>query len=182
VELAVINKIFLEREVQKVTDGNMQGFLLAAMGDFPYYFWEAPASVGQYHPKDERKAGGLVLHTRRVCKLVDIFVRFYDLTLWERDILLAASVLHDSFARGIPPKELGASDVMHPLYPLLQFPFNGYADRFIDANNYAVLMECISSHSGPWSVNPLLRSNKKLPGIFQIIDYVASRENIEVKL
>lgn len=182
-ELATLNRIFLEQEVQRITDGNLQKFLMATLDDFPEYFWEAPASVNWYHPEDERKAGGLVLHTRRVCKLVDDFVRFYNLSLWEQDILLASAILHDSFARGIPPKDIKASDVMHPLYPLMQFPYNGYADRFhIDASAYHTIMECVSSHSGRWSVNPLLNSNKKLPVIFQTMDYIASRVHIEVKL
>lgn len=177
-----INKLRIEQTIRNLTDVNLQKFLLAAMLDFPEYFWTAPASNTKYHYPDEREEGGLVLHVRRLAELTEVMVRFYDLNIWERDILLASCILHDSFSRGLPHK-LGSGSVWeHPLYPRQRFPFNGYADRFITKNVYEEIMECVDSHMGRWSVSPLLHSKRKLPSIFQLIDHLGSRENIKIEL
>lgn len=181
-ELHQINKLLIEGEIAKLHDGNIKKFLISCIDRFPDYFWEAPASNSKYHPDDERKPGGLVLHVRRLCKLTEDMVRLHGLNLWERDILLASCVLHDSFARGIPPRVSNGSDPFHPVYVQYQFPFNADADRFIERRVYEEIMECVSSHQGPWSPNLMLTSNRKLPVIFQTIDYIGSREHVKIEL
>lgn len=176
------NRLRIEQEIEKVTEGGMFDFLKASLDRFPDYFWDAPASNGKYHPPDERQKGGLVLHVRRLCNLTETFVRFYSLNLWERDVLLAACILHDAFARGVPPNTANFSVAMHPLYPRQELPFNGFADKFLKENVYEEVMECVESHMGPWSPSPLLYSKKKLPTIFQLIDHIGSRENIIVEI
>lgn len=180
--LIASNKAFIEEEIKKVYNKNVQDFLREAVSDFPEYFWVAPASVEKYHYPDERKKGGLVLHVRRLCKLTDSIVRMEQLNMWERDVLLASSILHDSFARGIPPHNKGFSDPFHPLYPVERFPFNGYADRFIEKKIYDEIMECVVSHSGVYSVHPIMHSKKKLAKIFQTMDHFASRDYIKIEL
>lgn len=180
--LITSNKTFIEEEIKKVTSKNLQKFLREAVQDFPDYFWIAPASLEKYHYPDERKKGGLVLHVRRLCKLSDSMVILEELNLWEKDILIAASLLHDSFARGIPPHTKGYSDPFHPIYPAERFPFNGYADRFIEKKVYDEIMDCVVSHSGRHSVHPIMHSKKKLAKVFQTMDYLASRDYIKVEI
>lgn len=177
-----VNKAFINEEIKKLYSKGLKDFLTEAVKDFPGYFWISPASLEKYHPQDERMRGGLVLHVRRLCKLVEAFVDVYELNMWERDVLLASSILHDSFARGIPPHTKGYSDPFHPVYPIERFPFNGYADRFIDKKIYDEIMECVTSHLGRYSVSPLLNSKKKLATIFQTMDHVASREYVIINL
>lgn len=182
-DLEATNKFFIEQDINKhITNAEVIRFMISAIDRFPDYFWTAPASKSKYHPPDERKDGGLMLHTRRVIKLSLDMVRFHELNYWEKDVLVAVSILHDSFARGIPPNVKNASDEMHPFYVPMQFPYNGDADRYLDKNVYDEIMECIVSHSGRFSVHPLVHSKRKLPSIFQTVDYLASREHIEVKL
>lgn len=181
-EPSEVNKILIEGEIGKLSDGNIKKFLISCIDRFPDYFWEAPASNTKYHQEEERKPGGLVLHVRRLFRLTEDMVRLHNLNLWERDILLSACVLHDSFARGIPPRTLNYSDPLHPVYVAYSFPFNADADRFIERKVYEEIMECVSSHQGPWSPNEMLKSNRKLPVIFQTIDYIGSREHIKIEL
>jgi hypothetical protein len=177
------NKIFIEEEIKKLNNSNIQDFLREAVRDFPDYFWISPSSIEKYHYPDERKKGGLVLHVRRLCRVVEAFVVMQELNMWERDVLLAAAILHDSFSRGIPPATKGYSDPFHPLYPPERFPYNGYADRFIkDKKIYDEIMECVVSHSGRYSVHPLLHSKKKLATFFHMSDYIASRDFIMVEV
>ncbi len=182
-ELESTNKFFIEQDISKnTTNADVERFLISAIDRFPDYFWTVPASRNKYHPPDERKEGGLVLHTRRVIKLSLDMVRFYELNYWEKDVLVAASVLHDSFARGIPPNVNKASDEMHPFYAVSQFPYNGDADRYLDKKVHEEIMECVVSHQGRFSVHPIIQSKRKLPSIFQMVDHLASRVHIEVKL
>jgi hypothetical protein len=183
-ELKEINKIFIEGEIRnKVTDAGIKDFLFAAINDFPDYFWTAPASRSKYHYPDERQEGGLVLHVRRMCKLTEDIVRMYELTLWEKDVLIAACILHDSFSRGIPPNVKNASDPLHPFYPEMMFPYNAYADRFIkDQRIYDEIMTCVASHMGRFSVVKSVVSNKKLPAMFHMIDYIASRTYVKIEI
>jgi hypothetical protein len=177
------NKISIEEEIKKISNTNVQDFLRASVEDFPDYFWISPASLEKYHYPDERVKGGLVLHVRRVCKLIEAFVIMQELNMWERDVLLAAAILHDSFARGVPPATKGYSDPFHPLYPSERFPYNGYADRFIkDKKIYDEIMECVVSHSGRYSVHSLLYSKKKLATFFQMVDYIASRDFVMIEV
>lgn len=181
-DLAFSNKIFIEQEIKKIRNGDLKRFMNSAIDRFPDYFWEIPASNEKYHPPDERKKGGLVLHVRRLIVMIDHMARYYSLNYWEKDVLIAAAILHDAFSRGLPPNISNGSDELHPIYAVQQFPFNADADRYIDKKIYDEIMECVISHSGPYSVHPLLNSNKKLPSIFQLADYLVSRENVEVKL
>lgn len=181
-DLSTTNKLFLEQDIKNnVTNADVTRFLIFAMDRFPDYFWEVPASRN-HHPPDERKKGGLVLHTRRTIKVSLDMVRFHELNYWEKDVLIAASVLHDSFARGVPPNVGKASDDMHPFYVPQQFPYNADSDRFLEKKVYDEIMECVVSHMGRFSVHPIVRSNRKLPSIFQLVDYLASRSHVEVKL
>lgn len=176
------NKVLLKEEIKKAYDDRVKSFLNECVEDFPDYFWIAPASLEKYHYEDERKKGGLVLHVRRLCRLVESLADHHELNMWERDVLISSAVLHDSFARGIPPATKGYSDPFHPIYPTERFPFNGYADRFIDKKIYDEIMECVVSHMGRHSVPILLHSKKKLATIFQLADYVASRDYIKIEI
>lgn len=178
-----INRLYIEGEIQKITNGEIKEFLLASINKFPEYFWEAPASVSKYHYPDEREKGGLVLHVRRLCKLVDDVVRMHALNYWERDILISACVLHDSFARGIPPNDGNSSDPLHPVYPEYMLPYNTFGDNYIkDRKVYDEIMECVSSHSGRFSPVSSLQSNRKLPMLFHMIDYIGSRDYIKIEV
>lgn len=181
-ELKNISKLHIEGEINKLTDGNIKKFLISCVDRFPDYFWEAPASNNKYHQEDERSAGGLVLHVRRLIRLTEHMVRFHNLNAWERDVLLSACILHDCFARGIPPRDLKHSDPLHPVYVEYMFPFNADADRFIERRVYDEIMECVSSHQGRFGPNSMLISNRKLPMIFQLIDYIGSRKDIKIDL
>lgn len=176
------NKVFIEEEIRNLYSEKLKDFLREAVKDFPDYFWSAPASLEKYHYPDERKKGGLVLHVRRLIKVIESMVILQELNMWERDVLIASAILHDSFARGIPPHTKGYSDPFHPIYPSERFPFNGYADRFIDKKIYDEIMDCVVSHLGRYSVHPIMYSKKKLATVFQISDHLASRDYIKIEV
>lgn len=175
-------KALILKEIEKVRDEGNRRFLRDAIERFPEYYWTAPASVTHFHPPDEREEGGLVLHVRRLCKLVEDIVYMKGLNSWEQDVLLSAAILHDSFSKGLPPSVSEYSDPLHPIYVEHMFPFTADAERFLDRPRYEAIMECVVSHSGRFSPIKSVMSEKKLPTLFQMVDFIGSRPHVEVKL
>lgn len=177
-------KMLLETDLNLFTDVGVRKFVQNCLDDFPSYFWTAPASgTGKYHPEDENVEGGLVLHTRRVIRVVLLLADMYDLNWSERDILVAAAFLHDSWSKGRNSKSNNINtDPYHPLYVEEKFPLTPYGDQHIPQSVYTAIMECVASHSGKYSVSKLLNSDRKLPRILQLADYLASRRGITVDL
>ena len=97
-ELALIHNDFMKEIAVKT--------LMAA----PKEFWSAPASSsGKYHAEDERAAGGLVLHEKKVVKYAHYFAQEPD--CWDEmkannyiayDGLIVAALLHDCVKSGNP--------------------------------------------------------------------------------
>lgn len=175
---------FKQHILSKLHDESNKKFLELCMEDFPNYFWIAPSSgTGKYHPEDEFAEGGLVLHTRRVIKIAEDLCTMYELSYYERDVLLVAATLHDSWSKGLDSDTINyMSDSFHPLYPAQMFPFNGYSAQFIPERTWEDIMGCVVSHMGRWSVNKWLNIDKKLPNLLKIADYMASRRHIKVEL
>jgi hypothetical protein len=178
------SKILLEGEIKHFTDLGIQKFIEACIEEFPDYFWKVPASgSGKFHPEDENTPGGLVTHTRRVIRMIEHLGNLYGLSFWETDVLRAAAILHDSFCKGLNGQSRNTNtDVFHPLYVRHNFPWVGFGDRYTDEKTYDEIMYCVESHSARWSVSKVLNVDKKLPNIFKVADYIASRKEIKVKV
>ena len=58
-------------------------------------FWYIPSSASMHYPPDEQMEGGLVLHTQRVFRVVEILGSLYELESIEVDKLKSAALLHD---------------------------------------------------------------------------------------
>lgn len=168
----------------KVKDEGIKKFTLACIDDFPNYFWSAPASgSGKYHPPDERIEGGLYLHTKRVVKVVEDLSRMHELSYYERDVLISAALLHDSFCKGLDdtPENM-MTDAYHALYPTQMFPYKGFSSGFLPERVWDDIMACVVSHMGRWSIVKWMDVDKKLCNILKTADYIASRSHIIVNL
>lgn len=177
-------KKLLIEETDKIKSYEIKQFILSCIEDFPEYFWTAPASgTGIYHEEEENKPGGLVTHVRRLNRLIEDMTELHSLNIVERDILLAASILHDSWCKGWYENSTNKNtDMFHPLYVPQKFPFRGFADKYISESLYDEIILCVVSHSGKYSVTKALNVDKKLPRIFQTVDYLGSRTHIKIKI
>lgn len=177
-------KNLLLQEAEKIKTHEIKLWIIECIEDFPDYFWTAPASgTGLYHEEEENTSGGLVTHVRRLNKLIDDMTEFHSLNLVERDILLSASILHDSWCKGWNSNSTNKNtDMFHPLYVPQKFPFKGFADRYFSESVYDEIMLCVVSHSGKYSVTKALHVDKKLPKIFQMVDYIGSRSHVKIKV
>jgi hypothetical protein len=162
-------------------------FTQQALGRAPTYFWIRPSSTsGGYHPADEFVPGGLVVHTVKVCVLMQEFFRQPGVFSGEQqDILMSAAILHDLLSSGFPGRELREestgflrTDPLHMLY--VREYLKGLKFETLDGDGtdrgapkeriagtmpwFNDLMICIEGHYGPWSPVPQVRLDDEFVG------------------
>jgi 23S rRNA maturation-related 3'-5' exoribonuclease YhaM len=92
----------LLKVVRRISTDSIKAWTAVMLSVAPSAFWDkAASSTGKYHKADENGAGGQVVHTLRVCAMVDHLVRMDNLSVKERDILLSATILHDICKYGV---------------------------------------------------------------------------------
>lgn len=151
-------------------------------------FWNIPSSFsGKYHPADEHNAGGNVLHTKRVVRVAMILADSYSLSTDERDVIIAACLLHD-VTKGIASKDDSCFeyDPMHP-YTVGKFvtkcqlhdkEYGNDAQStslFVTEEMAQTVLRLIRCHLGPWSPVPETYPITYMDYIVHIADNVASK-------
>lgn len=169
----------LHKVVKTISSDSIKAWTIGMLKIAPLAFWErAASSTGKYHRADENGAGGQVMHTLRVCAMVDHLVRMDNLPVIERDMLLSAAILHDICKYGVDGKSehtfLEHPQLVKDLWEknLLLLPKCEYDSKIINT---------ILQHSGRWGEYPLsLRTHSGR--LLHIADFIASRHNIDVRL
>ena len=158
---------------------NISQWVLAMLDITPQAFWEkATSSTGKYHRADENQPGGQIIHTMRVCLVAEHLVRMDELTEIERDILLAAAILHDICKYGVDGK------TEHTLseHPQLVNKLRESNMLFLPPCEFDTqIINTIEQHSGRWTIAPF-PTKTKLGRLLHIADFIASRYDIDVKL
>ena len=109
-----MNKEYIENvfknELALIHNDFMKEIAVKTLMAVPNEFWSAPASSsGKYHAEDERSAGGLVLHEKKVVKYAHFFAQEPD--CWDEmkvnnyipyDGLIVSALLHDCVKSGNP--------------------------------------------------------------------------------
>jgi 23S rRNA maturation-related 3'-5' exoribonuclease YhaM len=138
--------------------------------DVPDYFYEKPSSSsGKYHPSDERSKCGLVLHTCRVTKLVDDLCVSAQIDGVDRDDLIVAAILHDSFKYDLPPGNLHTVK-LHCIIPGEQLDIS---DR---------INHLIRTHDGQWGLPQEWKDADEHQKLLHYADYISSRSYIHVRI
>lgn len=150
-------------------------------------FWHIPASFSSsYHPPDEHNQGGNVLHTKRVVRIASLLCESYSLVDSERDIVLAAAILHD-VTKGvlIDGSDEFSYDPMHPYtvngfildcitYDKTYSKDNTSSTLFVSEEDLQTILRLIRCHLGPWSPVPETIPITYMDYILHISDHVAS--------
>jgi len=155
-----------DREVRQAT--------LDITGVAPPYFWIVPASTSGYHHPLCQETRGLWAHTLMVVgayqRLVDSYEERGLITHAERDLGLAACILHDQRKEGEPLRPKGSSTSDHDL-KMADVVRDRMGDRVADA---------IASHMGPWYDGPA--PGTPLQDLVHNADMMASTANVTVKV
>ena len=165
----------LEDELSKIKDEEIRNLTKECLDKAPPHFWYRPASsTGKYHSPDENEVGGLILHTKRVCKVGEILLEAW-FTPVNSDVVRSACILHDicKYGDGSSPTQYTLSN-----HPKLGGEFvrkvagDKYSKEKVDA-----ISNAITSHMGKWGV-PF--ENKPENLIVHFADVIATKIYEEV--
>ena len=177
----------LLNEINLINDDSIASFVRSILLKAEI-FWNIPSSFsGKYHPPDEHNAGGNVLHTKRVVRVAAILCYSYSLSGDERDIIIAACILHD-ITKGIASEDSTSFnyDPMHP-YTVGNFISKCQAhdkeygndsqstSLFISEDVAQTILRLVRCHLGPWSPVPETCPITYMDYIVHIADNVASK-------
>lgn len=158
--LAMIGDAQIHRETRELT---------AAA---PHYFWEVPASTSGYHHPACRRGRGLWIHTLMVVTVLDRLSESYVqqglIDHRERDLAIAAGVLHDQRKNGDPASPSPKSVSDHDLRMSRVVREESDLDEQV--------ADVIASHMGPWYDGP--QPEEPIEQLVHNADMVASTESI----
>ena len=151
-------------------------------------FWVIPSSFsGKYHPMDEHNSGGNMLHTKRVVRAAKILSDSYSLSDEDRDVVYAATILHD-ITKGI---KLDGEKSFHydPMHPYTVGSFvkkcqqedtsfaseNQSSTLFVSEDTVQSILRLVRCHLGPWSPIPETYPITYLDMIVHMADNIAAK-------
>lgn len=171
--------------VKKIQNSEIKKFVEEILKKVPKYFWVIPASsTGKYHPGYALGEGGLIRHTRAAVQIaLDLFRNdtIQNFKPVEKDIIIAALILHDSVKNG-PGGKYTTADHGMLVEQLAKFDVEA-----ADPNDpKAIIFKCVRSHMGQW--NEDYRTNKvvapkpvaRIERFVHMCDYLASRKCLEL--
>ena len=140
-------KEFIE-ELEKIKDKEIRGFTEECLVRSPSHFWYRPSSsTGKYHAPEENEVGGLILHTKRVCKAAEVLIEAWMEPI-DADIIRSACILHDICKYGIAPSSTKWTLNNHP-------QLGGEFIRTVATDKYNkdkvdAISDAVAYHSGKW--------------------------------
>lgn len=183
----------LLEEINMIQDDGIASFVRSVLLKAES-FWSIPSSFsGKYHPADEHKPGGNVLHTKRVVRIAKIMAESYSLSEDELDIIIAACILHD-VTKGVMSSDVDTFcyDPMHP-YTVAKFiascqiadkEFGSDAQSttlFITEESVQTILRLIRCHLGPWSPVPETYPITYMDYIVHLSDNIASKLHLVIE-
>jgi len=145
----------------------------------PDNFWIIPASsTGKYHPEHSQGEGGLIRHILAALYFARELFEVYSATDEEKDIVIAALILHDIAKAVAEPHDIVAAQSL----------------RWSKSANPLVVctIAAVRWHMGPWATgstkcHPAEQGLKRFPEDFSrteqvthFADYMASRKRVNL--
>ena len=186
----------MKSEIEQIANKEFRKHVEAIMMEADDFVVDLASSTsGKYHPKDETMPGTNPLHFRRVFVFAKELAEIYSCTKIERDIMLAAALLHDVFKAGLePPKGKKAHTV--PTHMVIVYD---YIKAYCTANKENIVIDTMLMlrdcailclfHYGKWNPNEVYQIKDKgvttmsdrlseLAMVFHVADCLAARRSI----
>ena len=178
-----------EYELNWIKDDGIRNFVRDAVSKLPDYFFTcAASSTGKYHPSYALGDGGLVRHTKAAVALAKdlLGLEMYQgaYTPVEKDLILAALILHDGMKHGLNGSSFTVTE--HPVIVAEWIVNEMNAKNVIGEQNAETLSNTIASHMGQWNYDykskraVLPKPSSKMQKFVHQCDYLASRKYLEV--
>lgn len=163
-----------KNELDLIKDIQIKDLIVKILSMAPKYFWRIPSSSsGKWHPSDEDKVGGKVLHTKRSVYIAYHLARMDELKELEKDLLIGAMIVHDICCQGSEDEALSTTMPEHGL--LVQKKTKSLQD----SPYYAAIMAIVQTHMGHWGP---VKPEKKLEKLAHIADYISSRKAAKIDI
>ena len=176
---------YFKEEIELIQSEDLRLFLTIAVENmFDYVFTKPASSSGKYHPMSDLGEGGLIRHIKGVFYLgYDMLNLEQNVPLYsqrERDMILIALILHDSWKYGNDVIERIHTLTEHPLLAATWIEQNEIFDGVIPQEDRNFIGGCIASHSGQWNTNrkkeEILPKPQTISQQFvHLCDFIASR-------
>tara|TARA_Y100000310_G_C20652310_1_gene800111 strand:+ start:1267 stop:1974 length:708 start_codon:yes stop_codon:yes gene_type:complete len=132
--------------VDQISNPDLQHFCTNALQEAAQQFWIAPSSsTGRNHPPEDSGTSGLIRHLIKAGEVTKQVARREDFTPYEKDMALAATLLHDIRKNG---HEWGEStDYRHGLLGaeyLQEF-------KLRDGTAKQIIVDTVRYHMAPWN-------------------------------
>ena len=157
------------------------------------FFTTASSSTGKHHPPEDNGKGGCIRHTLKAIQVGMDLCRLYNLNDYNRDIIITALLLHDSFKNWKDGKwnkhtnyehgKVGADMIRYRAKNAYSFIYH----PVISCQTYKQILKVahlVEIHMGRWA-QPKKYLNffrKRLEQIIIESDYIASRKGISFKV
>lgn len=177
-------------ELELIKNDDINNFVMEVLRLAPGYFFSIPSSsTGKYHPKYEYCTGGLTIHTRAVVyfltNLLELDMFRKEFTIRERELLIAAAILHDVKKNGENPQSK-YTVFEHPrLASEFIVSFKGCG--IIPDEEIQYIADCVITHMGQWNTKKR-GGNDTLPlpttlqqKLIHLSDYLSSREDVNLE-
>ena len=172
-------------EINYIKDQRVKNSLVYMINKLPDYFFEvAASSTGKYHPSYALGDGGLLRHSKAAMRIG------YELlsdptigdkySLIEKDIMLAALLIHDGLKLGKTKEKYTRFD-----HPILMAEYIEEEKDNLELNDEERKLMCdvIKTHMGSWTtdyngVEVLEKPKTKYQNFVHMCDFLASRKCI----
>lgn len=172
----------LEPYIEEIEDHKIKMLTSTCLEKAPNYFWVRPVAVsGKYHPAFVNCQGGTVKHTAFAVYLgIELCNTFgIDEGTIQRDIIISALILHDTFKSGYNDSDDWRYGLFHPFMP--RKAFEKECSRI--SPHFDSIMTLIETHmgnieSGAWTPGGLKPESVEAQ-IVHLADYIASRRQLD---
>lgn len=161
----------LEEEQNRIKDEEIRKLTEECLCKAPPHFSYKPASsTGKYHAPDENESQGLILHTKRVCRVGEILIEAWIAPI-NADVIRSALILHDvrKYGKIYEPTRYTLSN--HPKLGgefVREVAGDRYPEDKVNAISNAILF-----HMGKWGVFPFEMKDENL--IVHLADVLATK-------
>lgn len=180
-------KVFSD-ELLLIEDDHIREVTKKVITELPdYFFTTAASSTGKYHPEYALGDGGLVRHTKAAVKICsDLLALEYNQSKFapeERDLMIAALILHDGMKHGLNGSKYTVAD--HPVVMAKYIQENHFGD--FSESQLVTIMCIISSHMGQWNTDYktgeqiMPKPTTEMQYFVHMCDYLASRKYLVVE-
>ena len=176
-----------EKVLSRINSENIRAYTRKALENLPdYFFTVAASSSGKYHPEYVTGEGGLVRHVMAAALIGSdlLSLQHRRFTRREKDIILAALILHDGVKHGWA--DCGRTTFNHPAALVDLLTLVDHRAYMTDAE-FRLLCGCVASHMGQWNESKwtgakLPKPRTAMQKFVHDCDYLASRRYITVDI